>query len=97
MVPVGCAADAAVLEKKCKPLEDILLELPVFFADSYCAWQKGGIENGNKLIRQCIPKRTGVSTVTDGEIAKIRKKINARPRERFNFMTLAECFFKNIS
>ena len=73
------------------------LHVPVFFADSYCAWQKGAIENGNKLVRQYIPKGTDISTVTDGKIAKIRKKINARPREKLNFMTPAECFFKNIS
>ena len=73
------------------------LHVPVFFADSYCAWQKGAIENGNKLVRQYIPKGTDISTVTDGKIARIRKKINARPREKLNFMTPAECFFKNIS
>ena len=28
----------------------------VFFADSYSSWQKGAIENANKLIRQYIPK-----------------------------------------
>lgn len=72
------------------------LHVPVFFADSYCAWQKGAIENGNKLVRQYIPKGTDISTVTDGKIAKIRRKINARPREKLNFLTPTECFFKNI-
>ena len=72
------------------------LHVPIFFADSYCAWQKGAIENGNKLTRQYIPKGTDISTVTDGKIARIRKKINARPREKLNFLTPAECFFKNI-
>lgn len=73
------------------------LHVPVFFADSYCAWQKGAIENGNKLVRQYIPKGTDISTVTEGKINKIRKKINARPREKLNFLTPAEVFFKNIS
>lgn len=73
------------------------LHVPVFFADPYCAWQKGAIENGNKLVRQYIPKGTDISTVTDGKIARIRRKINARPREKLNFMTPTECFFKNIS
>ena len=26
----------------------------VFFADSYCSWQKGAVENANKLIRRYI-------------------------------------------
>ena len=61
------------------------LNVPVYFADSYCAWQKGAIENANKLIRQYIPKGTDISTVTERKIDKIRKKINARPREKLNF------------
>ena len=81
------------------------LNVPVYFADSYCAWQKGSycawqkgsIENANKLIRQYIPKGTDISTLTDGRIAKIRMKINARPREKLNFLTPKEVFFKNIS
>ena len=72
------------------------LNVPVYFADSYCAWQKGAIENANKLVRQYIPKGTDISTVTEGKIAKIRKKINARPREKLNFLTPKEVFFKNI-
>ena len=47
------------------------LNVPVYFADSYCAWQKGAIENANKLVRQYIPKGTDISTVTEGKIAKI--------------------------
>lgn len=72
------------------------LNVPVYFADSYCSWQKGAVENENKLVRQYIPKGTDISTVTDGKIRRIRMKINARPREKLNFNTPTECFFKNI-
>lgn len=73
------------------------LHVPVFFADSYCSWQKGAVENENKLVRQYIPKGTDISSVTDGKIEKIRRKINDRPREKLNFNTPKEVFFKNIS
>lgn len=32
------------------------LGVPVYFTDPYSSWQKGAIENANKLIRQYIPK-----------------------------------------
>lgn len=32
------------------------LDSTVYFADSYCFWQKEAIENTNKLIRQYLPK-----------------------------------------
>lgn len=73
------------------------LNVPVYFADSYCSWQKGGVENENKLIRQYIPKGTDISTITDGKIKKTQHKLNARPREKLNFSTPKECFYKFIS
>ena len=59
----------------------------MFFADSYCSWQKGSIENANKLIRQYIPKGSDFSTLTDAFIRKIQHKINRRPRKKLNFET----------
>lgn len=35
------------------------LGVPVFFTDSYSSWQKGAVENTNKLIRQLYTKRDG--------------------------------------
>ena len=37
------------------------LGVPVYFTDSYSSWQKGNVENTNKLIRQYIPKETDIS------------------------------------
>ena len=45
------------------------LGMPVFFTDSYSSWQKGAIENTNKLIRQYIPKGTDISSVPEKKIA----------------------------
>lgn len=73
------------------------LNVPIYFADSYCSWQKGGVENENKLIRQYIPKGTDISTVTNGKIKKTQYKLNERPREKLNFLTPKECFYKVIS
>ena len=69
----------------------------VFFADSYCSWQKGAIENANKLIRQYIPKGTDFSSLSDAFIHKIQYKINRRPRKKLNFKSPKEVFFEQIA
>ncbi len=68
----------------------------VYFADSYCAWQKGLVEYTNKLIRQYIPKGTDFATVTPGFVKKIQNKLNRRPREKLKFSTPMTEFFKHI-
>ncbi len=69
----------------------------VFFADSYSSWQKGAIENANKLIRQYIPKGTDFSSLTDAFIRKIQHKINRRPRKKLDFDTPKNVFFRKIA
>ncbi len=69
----------------------------VFFADSYSSWQKGAIENANKLIRKYIPKKANFDDFSDKRILEIQKKINRRPREKLNFDTPLKRFFANIS
>lgn len=66
----------------------------VYFADSYCSWQKGLVEYTNKLIRQYIPKGTDFSTITPNFIKKIQSKLNRRPREKLDFSTPKAEFFK---
>ena len=49
-------------------------KVTVFFADSYCSWQKGAIENANKLIRKYIPKKSNFDDFSDAKIMRIQKK-----------------------
>ena len=69
----------------------------VYFADSYASWQKGAIENANKLIRQYIPKQANFDDFTDKKIASIQKKINSRPRQKLRFEIPKAEFFKRIA
>lgn len=73
------------------------LNMPVFFTDSYSSWQKGAVENTNKLIRQYIPKGTDISSITERRIAVIQAKINRRPRERLKFSTPVREFLQKLS
>jgi IS30 family transposase len=41
------------------------LQATVYFTDPYASWQKGCIENTNKLIRQYIPKKCNFDELTD--------------------------------
>ena len=69
----------------------------VYFADPYASWQKGAIENTNKLIRQYIPKQANFDDFTDKKMASIQKKINSRPRQKLSFETPKAEFFKRIA
>ena len=69
----------------------------VYFADSYCSWQKGLVEYTNKLIRQYIPKGTDFNHITPQFVKKTQSKLNKRPREKLNFSTPMKEFFKHFS
>ena len=56
-------------------------KVTVYFADTYCAWQKGAIENANKLIRRYITKKEDFNRIPDAKIKAIQHKLNRRPRE----------------
>ncbi|NPE26365.1 IS30 family transposase, partial [Prevotella sp. PCHR] len=64
-----------------------LNDVTVYFADSYCSWQKGAVENVNKLIRQYIPKKSNFNDFSDNYIRNVGKKLNLRPRKKLNFST----------
>lgn len=67
-----------------------------FFTDPYSSWQKGLIENTNKLIRQYIPKETNFNEFNEQQIKEIQYKINNRPRAKLNFYSPKEIFFLNL-
>jgi IS30 family transposase len=72
------------------------LGVSVYFTDPYCSWQKGAIENGNKLIRQYIPKRASFKDYSDEDIKKIQYKLNRRPREKLDFNSPKNEFYKHL-
>lgn len=72
-------------------------EVTIYFADSYSSWQKGAIENANKLIRKYIPKKANFNNFSDKKIMEIQKKLNRRPREKLNFESPKSIFFANLN
>lgn len=62
-------------------------EIETYFCDPYCSWQKGGVENLNKLIRQFFPKKTDFSEISEEEIYIAQENLNNRPRKGLNYRT----------
>ena len=66
------------------------------FARPFASWERGSNENLNGLLRQYIPKKRAMSTVSDEEIRMIQNRLNNRPRKRLGFKTPAEVFHQSL-
>ena len=55
-----------------------ILGAPVYFTDPYSAWQKGSIENANKLIRQYIPKGASFKDYPPDRLKRIQHRLNEK-------------------
>lgn len=72
------------------------LGIKTYFCDPYSAWQKGGVENMNKLIRQYISKRADLSQYTPRQIHDVQERLNNRPRKGLQYQTPNE-ILKSLS
>lgn len=54
---------------------------PVFFTEPYSSWQKGSVENANKMLRRYFPKGTDFATVAQTEVVTALARINNKPRK----------------
>jgi IS30 family transposase len=52
----------------------------VFFCDAYSSWQKGGVENGNKMLRRYLPKGCDLGNYTQPQVDDYVARINNKPR-----------------
>jgi IS30 family transposase len=75
---------------------DKALGLQTYFADPYSSWQRGSNENFNGLLRQYVPKKRALSTVTQEELTMIENRLNHRPRKRLGFKTPYEVFHASL-
>jgi len=64
--------------------------VPVYFCDPHSPWQRGSNENTNGLLRQYMPKGTGLSVHSAEALARFAHSLNNRPRKTLGFMKPSE-------
>ncbi|MDI1253974.1 IS30 family transposase [Thermomonas sp.] len=72
------------------------LQIPVYFCDLYCAWQRGTVENTNGLLRQYFPKQRNFDTITPQELQAVEDRLNDRPRKVLGFRTPREVYYASL-
>ncbi len=53
----------------------------VFFCDPYSSWQKGGVENANKMLRQYLPKGCNLGQFDQSFVDAVCDRLNKKPRK----------------
>jgi IS30 family transposase len=69
-------------------------KMTVYFAYPYHAWERGTNENTNGLLRQYFPKSYDFNLIKPEDLRRVVKKLNNRPRKRFNFQSPRSVFIK---
>lgn len=86
--------DNDILFKMHKTLER-LLDTKIYFCHPYHSWEKGSVENANKIIRKFIPKGSDISKHDEGYIEKVETHLNSRFMKCLKYATPAEAIKKH--
>jgi IS30 family transposase len=68
----------------------------VYFCDPYSPWQRGTVENTNRLLRQYFPRGADYSTLTETDLDMVADELNTRPRKNLGYQTPAETLNRHI-
>jgi transposase, IS30 family len=72
------------------------VEAEIYFCEPASPYQKGGIENGNGVLRTQLPRSYNVETLHQKNVNEITDEINNRPLKCLNYETPSELFFKRV-
>jgi IS30 family transposase len=64
----------------------------IYFAAPHHSWERGTCENTNGLIRQYLPKRASMRSVTQRDCTRLAALLNSRPRKRHGYLTPSELY-----
>jgi len=62
----------------------------VYFCDAHSPWQRGTVENTNRLLRQYFPRGADYSPLTEKDLDLVADELNERPRKTLEYRTPAE-------
>lgn len=68
----------------------------VYYCHPYCSSERGSNENGNRMIRRCIPKGYNFDGMSKKEIAKVEKWLGDYPRRMFKFKSSNELYLEEL-
>jgi len=72
------------------------MKTKIYFCEPYKSYQKGGIENANRLLRTQLPLQTNIDRFEQTEIDKIVKNFNDRPMKCLHYRTPNEVFYESF-
>lgn len=64
-----------------------MYDIETYHCDPFASWQKGAVENINKMIRYYLPRKTDMSKISQSDIYTIQEKLNNMPRKSLNYLT----------
>lgn len=66
----------------------------VYHTDPYSSWQKGSVENANKMLRRYFPKGTDFSAITQAEVDRAISLINQKPRKILGYKSAIQVAYE---
>ena len=75
----------------------IATNVQVYFCDPQSPWQRGTNENTNRLLRQYFPRGTTLSAYSQGDLNRVARRLNQRPRKTLAFRSPAEVFEEGVA
>ena len=78
----------------CEFLDDAAIKAVVgcgvYYTRAYASWEKGSVENLNRLVRRWYPKGTDFAPVTRADVARLEEAINGIHRLSLGGKTAAQ-------
>jgi IS30 family transposase len=92
----GVPALSATFDNGVENVRHEELGIPTYFCHPYSSWEKGGVENGIRLIREYIPKGSDLADWSDEEIDAIIERINTTPMKCLKYQTPQEVYMSKF-